>query len=349
MGGVLSTDEQTTASAMSEFLNRPRLVPIVGRERSDGNLIADETCAICLDAAATHHFGRACQHCFCESCLQHCALNGYDRCPICRSTRHCAPRPVCSVCKSGAVLVNGRCPVCRQATRAVSESGDRRASAVSAVVNIDVPSHQSAAPPSHQLPLQNQLEAIAPALARHGLSPAGASCAFDSSKDGVSLQLLRRRLLDVDAAMLSVTTTSGETLGVFTGFNWQPPSLRSYGTNASFLFHLPAGRTPQIWHATQKNMYIMYSKPDFVAFGLSEAGYGLQLDADLATVTSARTETFDNQPLGEMSVSRVVALSWRVGASFELEFGSTGEEARSIGRALLAFGGRQTIEADYFG
>merc|ERR1711939_267324 len=99
----------------------------------------------------------------------------------------------------------------------------------------------------------------------------------------------------------------------------QMASLRSYGTRSCFLCGLPppsahgidSDGTPEIWHATQKNSFFMYSKLDFVALGLSDQGYAFHLDADLTTLVSTRTETFDNPPLGELRMARVLGLVWK--------------------------------------
>lgn len=203
---------------------------------------------------------------------------------------------------------------------------------------------------------RQQASTLSSALGSYGRILDRATLAFDSSGHGTSLNTLRNRLLDVDAALLMLLDSSGEMLGVFTDFPWRLPHAKPFGTSRCFLFCVPgtpAEGSTIISHGTAGGDGFMYSKPTHVAFGTpsDSSGYGLSIDSSFSKATSGRSLTFDNPQLGTTRIVRAIALVWRKGGQqqHDLQFGTSGADSRSQARMLVGLANNRMIDRSWFG
>lgn len=176
---------------------------------------------------------------------------------------------------------------------------------------------------------------------------------FDSSRHGYNLNALRARLLQVDGALLLLQDAGGEKYGVFTGFPWKGPATHPYGTQDAFLFfasnRLTEGRATT-WLA-QTSSHVMYSRPDFIAFGstLDGRGHGFKINSSLSVASFERSTTFDNPSLGTVHVTKVIALAWGTQEDHEyIEFGAADGGRGEAGMLLGLGGARAQAARDWF-
>lgn len=246
------------------------------------------------------------------------------------------PHMFCIPClRSCALHHHDRCPTCRAPRTVVVDDLD--ASVLSNLPDLFVRYH------THSLQ---------PALQRHGLDSECAVVAFDSLTDGSSLNTLRRRLTEVDASLILLKVNDGEALGVFTDFSWRLPCRKPFGDGACFVSFAQLPSVCVVWPRQQTDEGVMQSKPDLVSFGPDPSGESepaLSIHSCLRMASCYRSDIFDNITLGEVQITRVVALCWRQeDALEELEIGTPGEQQRAAARMLISVGTQQTLYRDWF-
>lgn len=175
---------------------------------------------------------------------------------------------------------------------------------------------------------------------------------FDSSRHGCNLNTLRNRLLGANASLLLLQNTDGEKYGVFTGFPWKGPATHPYGTQDAFLFFASStisGGNARVWRAETSNN-VMYSRPDWVAFGGTSDGrsYGLKINSSLSVADLSHSDTFDNPALGTLRITKVRAMAWGLPQNQTVEFGSA-DGGRAEAAMVLGLGGARAQAArDWF-
>jgi hypothetical protein len=173
--------------------------------------------------------------------------------------------------------------------------------------------------------------------------------------DGCSLNALRRRLTEVDASLILLKVSDGEAIGVFTDFSWRFPSIKPFGDGACFISFAQLPSVLVVWPRQQSTEGVMSSKPDVVSFGPDPSGESLpalSIDSCLRQASCYRSDIFDNITLGEVQITRVIALAWShedsQGDGEEIEIGTPGDVQRAEARMLISVGTRSTLDRDWF-
>mmetsp|Transcript_25919 Transcript_25919/g.44812 ORF Transcript_25919/g.44812 Transcript_25919/m.44812 type:complete len:326 (+) Transcript_25919:13-990(+) len=282
-----------------------------------------ETCTICLSGpVALEKFGELCDHSFCAACIHRCEISGHVTCPLCRAARRAVTGPEPSA---------GR------------EHSGPTISTLTHVPAVD--------PALRRFP---DFACISEKLRRETrFELSTGEIIFDASRHGYNLNTLRSRLLQVRAALLLLEDAEGEKYGVFTGFPWSLPVTHPYGTQDAFLFFANSslsGGHAMTWRA-ETSSNVMYSRPDFVAFGSTQDGrsHGLKLNSSLSVANFDRSETFDNPALGTVRLSKVLVMAWGTQADQEyVQFGAADGGRAEAGMLLGLGAARAQAARDWF-
>lgn len=134
-------------------------------------------------------------------------------------------------------------------------------------------------------------------------------CIYSTERDGYLLATLYDRCGRREPLLLVARTAAAELVGAFVSRALAGAGSRAgfFGTGETFLFRLPAAQA-YAWAAGSGSTAFIHASAAFLAFGAGKDGFGLRIDADLRTVSSAPTETFANPALLSARTAEIAGL-----------------------------------------
>ena len=123
--------------------------------------------------------------------------------------------------------------------------------------------------------------------------------AYSTSRDGISLRTLFRRVSDHSPTLLVVEDMDGSVFGAYASESWRI-STKYYGTGETFVFKLSPVAKAYHWApkggAGERNDMFQFSREDCIAVG-GGGCFALWLDEDLLRGRSAESPTFDKMEI----------------------------------------------------
>jgi len=125
---------------------------------------------------------------------------------------------------------------------------------------------------------------------------------FSTRKSNASISKFFEATRDCGASLLMIQPVKGRCFGVFASSSWRGDLLKKYyGNSDCFLFsfnRLQHNDGIQIYRATHKNDFFLFSQKDSIAVG-GGLHFGLWIDQAFECGFSRKSKTFNNGPLSE--------------------------------------------------
>jgi hypothetical protein len=119
---------------------------------------------------------------------------------------------------------------------------------------------------------------------------------YSTKRNGILLNTLYHRAEDAKNYILLIKTTDGDVFGTYISENLHKHH-RFYGTGECFLFTYFTTERIHVFPSTGHNEYFIFTNDEMLAFGCSDKNFGLNIDGELLTGYSRRTDTYKNPPL----------------------------------------------------
>jgi hypothetical protein len=161
-------------------------------------------------------------------------------------------------------------------------------------------------------------------------------CLFSSAEHGSSITTLLARAHGRGPTVVLVRDRQQHVFGAFAAEPWPShPSPHYSGTGEGFLFSTwPKGF--RAWGWTRRNRHLQLASRDCLAFG-GGGHFGLWISGSLDVGSTARSDTYENEPLTEHAVSGGLEAPLDGSSAFEVAevqiwgFGAAASSRRSLG------------------
>lgn len=153
----------------------------------------------------------------------------------------------------------------------------------------------------------------------HSLQAQAWHLLYTTSEHGCSIKTLLQRAHGRGPTLVLVKDRQGHVFGAFAAESWRrEPSLSFYGTGESLLLSTWPGGRYRAWRWSGANRHFQMAASDCVVFGSGGGHAGLWLGSSLAFGSTARCDTFDNEPLTEHNVAGGLEEPHRGDSAFEV-------------------------------